>query len=161
MRQWHGWLGATVVAVCVLGGCTSRSAPAASQPPSSTTTTTTTTEADTTPYICEQLNAAAYSRALDELAAIAGDDGYPEIRRGVAAAYAAFANQLSQITMQAGDDFRPVLTDWTTASNGVASYISGSNPGPDLVVDYGPSFPRWQATEKTAETVCGHKLPEF
>lgn len=158
MRQWLGWLG--IAMVCVLGGCTSRSAPAASPPPTSSTTTIT-TEADTTSYVCQQLDAAAYSRSLEELTAIAGDDGYPEIRRGVAAAYAAFANQLSQIAMQADDDFRPVLTDWTAASNEVASYISGSNPGPDLVVDFGPSFPRWQATEKAAETVCGHELPQF
>jgi hypothetical protein len=160
MRLWHGLGTVTVVAVCVLGGCASRSAPAASPPPSSTTTTTTTV-ADTTPYVCGQLNTAAYTRSLAELTAIAGDDGYPEIRRGVAAAYAAFANELSQITMQANSEFRPVLADWTAASNEVASYISGSNPGPDLVVDFGPSFPRWQAAEKAAETVCGHELPEF
>jgi hypothetical protein len=155
MRQW---LGLGIATVCLLGACTSRSAPVASPPATSSTTTT---EADTTPYVCQQLDTAAYSRSLDELTAIAGDDGYPEIRRGVAAAYAAFANQLSQIAMQADDDFRPVLTDWTAASNEVASYISGSNPGPDLVVDFGPSFPRWQAAEKAAETVCGHELPQF
>lgn len=148
-----------MVGVCVLGACSSRAAPAAG--PSRSSVTTTTTAGVSTFEICEELNSAAYSRSLDELSAIAADQSYPEIRKGVADAYADFANALTQTTLRADDGFRPVLTDWTSASNEVASYIYASNPGSDTVVDYGPSFPRWQAAEKAAEGVCGHELPQF
>jgi hypothetical protein len=108
------------------------------------------------------VDTAAYDQLLTEALAV-GDkenDG-SALRADVAETYRDFADQLTLITLQAPGKLGPTLTDWASASTEVARFVAGTQPRAGLVIDYGPAHKRWEAARKTAEGICGHRLPDL
>jgi hypothetical protein len=158
-----------VVLALVLAACSERrddrdgqedAPPAASVPLSSSAAATTTSSGvDSMRDVCQIVDVEASRQLVAEAMAIGGNEKGPVLRAGVAATYSDFADRLSQVALEAPGNLRSALTEWASASTEVARFVAGSNPGPGLVVDYGPAQPRWNAARKAAENICGHRLP--
>lgn len=154
--------GLVLLVVLAVAGCTSRTGgPVGQAGPSGSTSPppTTTTTVDTTFDVCESLDTAAYSQLLSIAAAIGGDEEGAALRANVAATYTDFAENLNLIVAMADGNLRTALIDWATASVEVAQFVATTEPGPGLVIDFGPAHPRWQAAKAAAEKECGHPLP--
>jgi hypothetical protein len=113
--------------------------------------------------VCKTLDAAANTQLLDEALAVAGGEKGHALRARVAGTYDRFAQHLIDIALrgevEAPADLVPELLNWATASTEVARFVAQTEPGPGLVIDYGPAHPQWNAARKAAEGKCGHPLP--
>jgi hypothetical protein len=167
VRKAIGWLVAVAVGLAV-GGCSGESggdvAPTAVSPPSSgsAVTATTSSSADDMREVCEITDSVVNDQLLDMALAIGSGEEGPALRASVVDSYDGFARRLIDIALrgevEAPADLVPVLLEWASASTAVARYIAETEPAPGLVIDYGPTQPRWDSARKAAEGVCGHPL---
>jgi hypothetical protein len=83
------------------------------------------------------------------------------LRADVARTYEDFAARLTLIRAQAVGRLSAALTQWASAGTAVGHYVAEKKPRPGLVIDYGPTEKRWDATQKATEKICGHDLPDL
>lgn len=153
------------MATLAAAGCSEE--PRADQPPTTTSTATSTDTTTSSPEdlraVCETVDAAVSDKLLDEALAVGTNEPGVAMRADVSAAYAALARDLIDIALRGEVDppaeLVPVLLDWAGAVTEVSTFVATNEPGPGLVIDYGPAQPRELEAEKAAEDLCGHPLP--
>lgn len=129
-------------------------------PPSSPATTATPFPVVTTAEVCESLDRAAGALTLGSALAIGTNEPGPALQAGVATAYRDFARSVSVTALTAPAHMTPVLTDWASAATEVATFVVDYEPRPDMVLEFGPAHPRFEAAQAEAENICGHPLPK-
>jgi hypothetical protein len=130
--------------------------PAAASPPAASPSPAGGAEVEAT---CQEVNTLMVSFVLAEASALGGDAQGAALRAQVAAAYRGLYESLRITAWNGPNRLLPALSEWAGASREVGEYVATTTPPKNLVVDFGPDYPKWTAAKEKAEKICGHELP--